>query len=89
MNEDYKQKKLLKVYNMKMELDRTYYNYGAYGNLKFWLDKIESFLWIKSYVVLLQIGDETCYHTFRFKKHPSTNDVLNKYYERYIEKKFV
>ena len=46
-------------------------------------------MWQKSYVVLLQIEGEHCYHTLRFRHHPTGNDVADLYIDRYLKKKFV
>ena len=56
---------------------------------EFYLRNIESFLWNKSYVVLLKRDDEKCYHTFRFRRQPSYYDVEDMYIRRYIKKELV
>jgi hypothetical protein len=76
-------------YNIYLEENKTYQIYNIEGQPIYWLHKVESFMWQKSYVVLLQIEGENCYHTLRFRHHPTGNDVANLYIDRYLKKKFV
>lgn len=65
----------------KLIVDETYCEFHLYN--------IETFLWNKSYVVHLKRDGENCYHTFRFRRHPSYYDVEDMYIRRYIKKELV
>lgn len=74
---------------LRLEENKTYQIYNVEGEPIYWLHKVESFMWQKSYVVLLQIKGEHYYRTLRFRRHPTGNDVANLYIDRYLKKKFV
>ena len=74
---------------LRLEENKTYQIYNIEGQPIYCLHKVESFMWQKSYVVLLQIEGEHCYHTLRFRHQPTGNDVANLYIDRYLKKKFV
>ena len=74
---------------LRLEENKTYQIYNVEGEPIYWLHKVETFMWQKSYVVLLQIKGEHCYHTLRFRYHPTGNDVADLYIDRYLKKKFV
>jgi hypothetical protein len=74
---------------LRLEENKTYQIYNVEGEPIYWLHKVETFMWQKSYVVLLQIKGEHCYHTLRFRHHPTGNDVADLYIDRYLKKKFV
>lgn len=59
----------------KLEKDKVYQLYNTVGKPKFWLNCVKSFLWIKRYIVQLQIEGEDCIRTFKFRRHPTTEDV--------------
>lgn len=68
----------------KMEIYKVYQLYNIVGKPKFWLNCVKSFLWIKRYVVQLQIEGEDCIRTFNFRSHPSTDDVAILYIDEIL-----
>ena len=75
--------------NYTLEENKTYQLYNIEGQPIYWLHKVETFMQQKSYVVLLQIEGEHCYHTLIFRHHPTGNDVADLYINRYFKKKSV
>lgn len=74
---------------MRLELNKKYELPYIEGKPVFWLHTIESFLYRKSYVVHLTITDKPGISTLRFSTHPSEDDVMRLYIDRYIKHKFV
>lgn len=68
----------------KLEKDKVYQIYNIVGKPKFWLNCIKSFLWMKRYVVQLQIEGEDCIRTLKFRSHPSTDDVAILYIDEIL-----
>ena len=73
--------------NSKMVFDKTYEMSGLKGKPKFWLYKIESFLYIKSYVVHIVRDGKPGISTLRFRRLPTPEEVANKYIDIFIKKK--
>lgn len=74
---------------MKLELNKKYELPYIEGKPVFWLYTIESFLYRKSYVVHLTMDNKSGISTLRFSTHPSEDDVMRLYIDRYIKHKFV
>ena len=73
--------------NSKIVFDKTYEMSGLEGKPKFWLYKIDSFLFVKSYVVHIIREDQTGISTLRFRQLPTIEEVANKYIDVFIKKK--
>ena len=74
---------------MKLEFNKKYELPYIEGKPVFWLYTIETFLYHKSYVVHLTIDGKPGISTLRFHTHPSEDDVMMLYIDRYIKNKFV
>lgn len=74
--------------NSKMVFDKTYEMSGLEGRPKFWLYKVESFLFVKSYIVHIVRDDKPGISTLRFRQIPTPEEVTNKYIDIFIKKKF-
>ena len=79
----------MRNHSEKLIEQKIYQLYNIEGRPKFWLNTIERFLWIKTYIVQLQIEGDNCIRTLRFRTQPSTEDVANVYIDRYLKKKFI
>lgn len=73
--------------NSKMVFDKIYEMSGLEGKPKFWLYKIESFLYIKSCVVHITRDGQPGISTLRFGQIPTPEEVANKYIDIFIKKK--
>ena len=66
--------------NSKIVFDKTYEMSGLEGKPKFWLYKIDSFLFVKSYIVHITRDDQPGISTLRFRQIPMSEEVANKVY---------
>ena len=73
--------------NSKMVFDKTYEMSGLEGRPKFWLHKVDSFLFVKSYIVHITRDDQPGISTLRFGHIPTPEEVANKYIDIFIKKK--
>ena len=73
--------------NSKMVFDKTYEMSGLEGQPKFWLYKVDSFLFVKSYIVHIVREDKPGISTLRFRQIPTPEEVANKYIDIFIKKK--
>jgi hypothetical protein len=73
--------------NSKMVFDKTYEMSGLEGRPKFWLYKIESFLFMQSCIVHIVREDKPGISTLRFRQIPTPEEVANKYIDIFIKKK--
>ena len=73
--------------NSKIVFDKTYEMSGLEGKPKFWLHKIDSFLFVKSYIVHITRDDQPGIYTLRFRRIPTLEEVANKYIDIFIKKK--
>ena len=65
----------------------TYKMSDLEGKPTFWLYKIESFIYIKSYIVHLTRDDRPGIFTLRFRQLPYLEEVARKYVDIFIKKK--
>lgn len=73
--------------NSKIVFDKTYEMSGLEGKPKFWLYKIDSFLFVKSYIIHITRDDQPGIYTLRFRRLPTPEEVANKYIDIFIKKK--
>ena len=73
--------------NSKMVFDKTYEMSGLVGRPKFWLHKVDSFLFVKNYIVHIIRDDQPGILTLRFRHIPTPEEVANKYIDIFIKKK--
>lgn len=73
--------------NSKMVFGKTYQMSELKGKPKFWLYKIDSFLYVKSYMVHITRDDQPGISTLRFRQIPTLEEVANKYIDIFIKKK--
>ena len=73
--------------NSKIVFDKTYEMSGLEGKPNFWLYKIDSFLFVKSYIVHITRDDQPGISTWRFRQIPTIEEVANKYIDIFIKKK--
>lgn len=83
-----KEDKELLIINSKIVFNKTYEMSGLEGKPKFWLHKVDSFLFVKSYIVHIVRDDKPGISTLRFRQLPTLEEIANKYIDIFIKNKF-